>query len=228
MCYLDFLSEYFYLLGFTKEEERLAQIHSTLLDCWRYAPYIRRVSDLERFLEIQLEKRSSGHAAVFDSPHARIGELNHVQRFLLVARTYQSWTYKSLQLATRIKKHEIPSALTQLKCTLTGIDSFALKTSQQIFLFRVNDLLEGELKTSESRIIEKEIHEHSLILQFKADWLAYRCELAELKQQMDFEPSVVNGFKKRLIEDFQTVPNNQPRFRDYLINHFSFKRIPTP
>lgn len=227
MCYLDFLSEYFYLLGYTDEDERFTQIQSVLLDCWKYAPYIRRVSDFERFLGVLLEKRSSKSSVEFGSPHEKLNQLNHTQRFLLVARTFQNWSYRALHLATRIKKYEITSSLTELKCSLTGFDDRSLKTSQNILLFRVNDLLEGELKTRESMTIEKELAEQPLLKQFKADWLAYRCELAELKQQSFFEQTAINSFKERLVENFQRVPINQPNFRDTLINQFSFTRIPT-
>ncbi len=226
MCYLDFLSEYFYLIGYSNEEERLNRIESTLLDCWKYAPYIRRVSDFERFLGVLLEKRSLHDSPEFTPPHDKLTSLDHTQRFLLVARTFQNWSYRGLHLATRIKKYEITSALTELKCQLTGFDTQSLKTSQKILLFRVNDLLEGELKSNESMTIEKELLEQPLIRQFKADWLGYRCELAELKQLALFEQATIDSFKQRLIEKFQTVPINQPNFRDNLINQFSFTRIP--
>ncbi len=227
ICYLDFLSEYFYLIGYSNEQERLNIIQSTLLECWKYAPYIRRVSDFERFLGILLEKSSSVLPTAFKSPDEKLGQLNHTQRFLLVARTLQNWSYRGMHLATRIKKHEITSALTELKCILTGFEQEPLKTSQKILLLRVNDLLEGRLKPRESMTIEKELTEQPLIRQFKADWLSYRCELAEFKQQAFFKQSVIGLFKKRLIALFQTVPINQPNFRDNLINHFSFTRIPT-
>lgn len=226
ICYLDFLSEYFYLIGYSDEGERLNIIESTLLDCWKYAPYIRRVSDFERLLGVLLEKRSSPLSMVFEFPHDKLGQLNHTQRFLLVARTLQNWSYRGMHLATRIKKHEITGALTELKCTLIGFEQQPLKTSQKILLLRVNDLLEGKLKPRESMTIEKELIEQPLIRQFKADWLSYRCELAEFKQQAFFEQSVIDSFKERLIEIFQTVPINQPNFRDNLINQFSFSRIP--
>jgi len=227
VCYLDFLSEYYYLLGYVDETDRLLQIEATLIDCWKYAPYIKRVSDFERFLGVLLEKKRCNPGHEFESLHERLATLNHTQRFLLVARTYQNWTYRGLHLATRIKRYEITSALTELKCVLTGFDKRSLKTSQQILLYRINDLLEGELKIKESRTIEKELREQPLFRKFKADWLAYRCELEELKQSATFESPVVNAFKKRLTASFEEVPVNQPNFRDNLINQFSFTRIPS-
>ncbi len=94
ICYLDFLSEYHYLIGYSDEEERLNAIESTLLECWKYAPYIRRVSDFERFLGVLLEKRSSHLSTAFKTPHEKLGQLNHTQRFLLVARTFHNWPYR--------------------------------------------------------------------------------------------------------------------------------------
>ncbi len=225
-CYLEFLSKYCYLLGYTDENERLSQIRATLLKCWRYAPYIRRVSDFERALEIRLQAKSASPFLDFPSPHQKLASLTSMQRFLLVARSFQNWSYKSLHLSTRIKKHELSSALTDLKCALIGFDHDGFKTSQQVLLLRVNDLLEGELNGNEYRTIESELAGQSQIRDFKARWLSYRCELAELKQQMTLSESTIDAFKVQLTEDLRTIPIKQPKLSDTLINQFSFSRMP--
>ncbi len=227
-CYFDFLSEYFYLLGYTDQSDRLAQIRATLVNCWRYSPYIRRVSDFERSLDIQLEARSANKPAHgLGAPHTRVNRLTHQQRFLLVARGFNNWSYRALHLATRIKKHEISSALTEVKCELVNFDPKGFKTSQHVLLLRVNDLLEGELKMREYRTIENELLHHPEIKAFKVEWLSYRCELAELRQQMTLSPETQDAFKAQLREDLQAIPITQPKLRDTLINQFSFTGIPT-
>lgn len=227
-CYIEFLSEHFYLLGFTNVDARLEEIRLTLLRCWQYAPYIRRVSDFERFLQIQLER--STHVPSLDLPeksyHA-INDLDHTQRFLLVARNYQGWSYRALHLATRIKRSEITHALTKLKCVLTGFDYEKLSDSKCELLLQVNDLIEGELKTHEIRAIEKAIVKHPRILKFKADWLQFRCGLAEIKGQMLIGPERIDKFKESLTEDLDSIPVKQPKLRDALINQISFTRIPS-
>ena len=227
-CYNEFLSEYFYLLGFTSVDARLEEIRSTLLRCWQYAPYIRRVSDFERFLQIQLER--SAHVPSLDLPESSyrtINDLNHTQRFLLVARNYQNWSYRALHLATRIKKSEITHALTKMKCVLTGFDPEELTDSEWELLLQVNDLIEGELKTREIRAIEKAIAKRPLILKFKADWLQFRCGLAEIKEQMLIRPERIEQFKESLTQDLDSIPVKQPKLRDALINQISFTRIPS-
>ena len=226
-CYIEFLSEYFYLLGFTSVDSRLEQIRATFLRCWQYAPYIRRVSDFERFLQIQLERLpASPSEGPSEESRSRMNDLDHTQRFLLVARNYQNWSYRALHLATRIKKSEIAHALTKLKCALIGFEADRLTDSEWELLLQVNDLIEGELKTREVRSIEKAIAKHPLLLKFKADWLQFRCDLAEIKDQMLIESEKVAQFKESLAGALNSVPIKQPRLRDALINQISFTRIP--
>lgn len=225
--YLDFISEYFYLLGYIDPRVRLVEIRSTLFECWRYAPYIRRVSDFERFLEIQLEKRSSDRSLDLSEPHSRLNELNHQQRFLLIARVYQSWTYHSIRLATRIKKHDLGRTLSDLKCSITGFKSQMLKTQEQALIIRLSELMEGELKTSDARAIEKDIATHFHVLQFKAEWLSYRCELADLKAQMSIDAEQIEAFKNTLHEELKELPIERPKLRESLLNQISFSRIPS-
>jgi len=227
-CYTEFLSEYFYLLGFTSVEARLEQIRATYLRCWKYTPYIRRVSDFERFLQTQLERLPTVPSLKLpEETYHRINDLDHTQRFLLVARNYQNWSYRALHLATRIKKSEITHALTKLKCVLTGFQTEKLTDSEWSLLLQVNDLIEGELKTREIRAIEKAIAKRPLLLKFKADWLQFRCGLAEIRDQMLISPEEATQFKESLSEDLRSIPVMHPKLSDALINQISFTRIPS-
>lgn len=222
--YLDLLSEYFYLLGYTDPCDRLFEIEATLFECWRYAPYIRRVSDFERFLEIQLEKRSQDRFLDLPEPHSHLGQLDHLQRFLLVARIYQGWTYRSLYLATRKKKPELDRTLADLKCLVTGFKPQLLKTQEQLLIIRLSQLMEGELKTRDARAIEKDLAKHFHVLKFKAQWLGYRCELAELKVQMNIDSDVLTSFKNSLNDKLKDLPVERPKFRESILNQISFMR----
>ncbi|MGK0238528.1 MAG: hypothetical protein ACI92G_001994 [Candidatus Pelagisphaera sp.] len=222
--YLDLLSEYFYLLGYTEAGDRLFEIEATLFECWRYAPYIRRVSDFERFLEIQLEKRSKDRFLDLPEPHAHLNDLNHQQRFLLVARVYQGWTYRSLHLATRIKKPDLGQALSDLKCLVTGFKPQLLKTQEQALVIQLSQLMEGELKTRDARALEKDLAKHFHVLQFKAQWLGYRCELAELKIQMTIDPKQLGEFKDGLNDKLKDLPTERPKFKESVLNQISFMR----
>lgn len=225
--YLDFLSEYFYLLGYIDPRDRLFEIRSTLLECWRYAPYIKRVSDLERFLEVELEKRSQECFIDLPNPHHRLGQLNHLQRFLLVARVFQDWSYRYLLLATRIKKHDIGKVLSDLKCELIGFKQQLLKTHEQVLIIRLSECLEGGLKTREAREVEKAVAERFHVLDFKAQWLAYRCELADLKAQMAIDHERIDQFKSELTEELKDLPLDPPKLKESLLNQISFMRLPS-
>ncbi len=225
--YLDFLSEYFYLIGRSDPNERLTETRKLLLDCWRYAPYIKRVSDLERFLEVQLQKRSEGGSSDFSEPHEKLNGLNHRQRFLLVGRTFQDWTYRSLHLATRVKTHELGKALADLKCHLTGLKPQLLKTHEQALVIRLSECLEGELRTKDAREVEKAIAERFHVLDFKAQWLAYRCELADLKAQIALDPLTVERFKDELRDELKDLPLDRPKLKESLLNQISFLRLPS-
>ena len=225
--YYEFISEYFYLLGYVDPRDRLFEIRSTLIECWRYAPYIKRVSDLERFLEVELEKRSAERFLDLPKPHDRLSQLNHLQRFLLVARTFQDWSYRSLLLATRIKKHEIGKVLSDLKCVLTGFKPQLLKTHEQVLIIRLSECLEGELKTKEAREVEKAVAERFHVLDFKAQWLEYRCELADLKAQMALDPQQIDRFKTELTEELKDLPVDPPKLKESLLNQISFLRLPS-
>jgi hypothetical protein len=223
--YLDLISEYFYLLGYTEPSGRLSEIEATLFECWRYAPYIRRVSDFERFLEIQLEKRNKDRFLDMPEPHAHLNHLHHQQRFLLVARVYQGWTYRSLHLATRIKKPDLGQALSDLKCLVTGFKPQLLKTQEQVLVIRLSQLMEGELKTRNARALEKDLAKHFHVLQFKALWLGYRCELAELKVKMSIDPEQLEKFKNSLNDKLKSLPVERPKFRESVLNQISFMRV---
>ena len=94
-----------YLLGFTTVDARLEEIRLTLLRCWQYAPYIRRVSDFGRFCKYSSTIDSRSIARFAEKSYHAINDLDHTQSgFLLVARIYQGWSYRALHLAPASRK----------------------------------------------------------------------------------------------------------------------------
>jgi len=224
--YFDLLSEYFYLIGFTDPRDRIFEISNLLTECWSYLPYTRRVSDFERFLQLQLEKRVPENELKINESHKLLSSLNHTQRFLLVSREFEKWTYKSITLSLRWKKRDLANELMALKCHLVGFRPQMLKTSDQLQLMQISELLESELSSSAARKSQREAAHNYHILQFKADWLSYRCELIELRQRMRLSGDHTDLLKSQIVTSIKQQPMERPKIADNLINQISFTRLP--
>ncbi len=225
--YSNFLSEYLFLAGVTDPEERSARIEKLLADCWRYLPYTKRVSDFERFLLVQLERLDFDCRLRLDEPHQTLENLSHEERFLLAARVFEGWSFKSLRLALRCSKRELSVDLMRLKCKLTGFKTHMLKARELFQVLRVSDLLEGQYDDKAARKVEQELASQYHAHQFKADWLSYRCELADLRLQMIGDEDENEALIGRVAALLKQQPMEQPSFSDSVINQFSFIRLPS-
>ncbi|EDY85049.1 hypothetical protein VDG1235_4683 [Verrucomicrobiia bacterium DG1235] len=224
--YTNLISEYLYLCGFDHKEERLFELRTILSDCWRYLPYTRRVSDFERFLQVRLERLSKRSSAVFSGPHEALSELSHEGRFLLAARFLNDWSVKSLRLALRTSKKEISEAIMRLRCKLTGVELEKLTWVEQAQIYRVSELLEGGYSDKACRKIEKEIGSQYHAHQFKADWLSYRCEMADLQTEMSLSAEDTADLTESVTQLIKQQPMEKPRLYDSLVNQISFVRLP--
>lgn len=224
--YANFISEYLFLAGVDDKAERLFELKNVLADCWRYLPYTRRVSDFERFLQVRLERYHANFTPRFSSPHHPLNKLSHEGRFLLVGRFLNNWSHKSLRLALRTKKKELSESIMRLRCLLTEVEAEKLTWVEQAQILRISELLEGEYSNKDCRKIEREVSGQYHALQFKADWLSYRCELANLKSDMTLSDSVLLELNAAIIELIKVQPMEKPRLYDSLVNQISFVRLP--
>jgi|GEM_PF-720936 len=225
--YFDLLSEYFYLIGYTDSRDRIFEITSLLTECWSYLPYTRRVSDFERFLQLRLEKRAASAKFEIGEKHPALSSLNHEERFLLVAREFEEWSYKTICLAIRSKKSVLSSDLMSLKCKLVQFKPKMLKADQQNQLLQISELLESELNAKQTRKVEQDAAQNYHILQFKADWLAYRCELIELRQRMRLGADDIELLKEKINDAIKGLAMERPKISDSVINQISFVRLPS-
>ncbi len=224
--YANFVSEYLFLAGFTEKTERMFELKNVLADCWRYLPYTRRVSDFERFLQVRLERYSNNAKPSFEAPHQALAKLSHEGRFLLAARFLHSWSNKSIRLALRIKKKELAAAIMNIRCLLTGIQPEKLTYVEQAQIMRISELLEGGFSDKDCRKIEKEVSGQFHALQFKADWLSYRCDLAVLKLEMNLDTEEIAELNNAMTDLIKAQPMEKPRLYDSLVNQISFVRLP--
>ncbi|MCH6255756.1 hypothetical protein MLD52_04310 [Puniceicoccaceae bacterium K14] len=226
-CYANFLSCYFYTLGYTDADARNREIEKTLVKIWKYLPYTKRVSDLERFLFIQLGDEQPLEGREFPELHAYLANLRHEHRFLLVARIFERWNYKELKLALRANEKEIAFELMTVKSKLIGFQSHLLKLQEKARIVQISELLEGNISEKNSRKIETQIATEYSSLQFKADWLAYRCELAELLESIRMAPEEQEELKERIPELIKSESMARPKLTDNLSNLVSFDVLPS-
>lgn len=226
--YTNLISEYLFLCGVEDETQRIFEVQQVLADCWRYLPYTRRVSDFERFLQVRLERfECQPNTRKLEEPHAHLVGLNHEERFLLAARVLENWSLKSLRLALRLGKKELSQRLMLLKCKLVGFRFKVLMDREQEQVARVSALLEGELTDKQARRTEMELSSHYHAHQYKADWLSYRCELADLRLSITLSEVQWNDLAERITKLIKQQPMEKPKLYDSLINQFSFVRLPT-
>ncbi|MBK1877156.1 hypothetical protein [Pelagicoccus mobilis] len=224
--YMSLVSEYLYLAGFTEQKARLLELTRVLCDCWRYLPYTRRVSDFERFLQVRLERSQEQAVPSFDGVHKVLNGLSHDGRFLLVARVFHDWSHKALKLSLRTRTSEIRETLLNLRCALCGVETDKLSYVELAQVSRVNEMLEGTHSDKICRKIEKEVGNQYHALQFKADWLVYRCELADLQTEMTLNGEQIAELSDATIKQIKQQPMEKPRLYDSLINQISFNRLP--
>ena len=131
-----------------------------------------------------------------------------------------------MKLSLRVGKRELSTELMNLKCKLCEFPFESLKPEEQLQVLKVSELLEGELSDNAARRIETDLAEHYHAHQFKAEWLSYRCELADLRIHMLITADQVNELKERTTALLKQQPMEQPRLADSLINQISFVRLP--
>lgn len=224
--YADFIVSYLFLLGHSDPANRNAKLEEILVKSWKYLPYTKRVSDFERFLYIQLADEKPIEDRTFPAPHENLSQLRHEQRFLLCARIFAKWNYKALKLAVRASEKEIAAGLMNLKCKLIGFQSHLLKQQEKARIIQISELLEGNIPEKHARKIESQIATEYSSLQFKADWLSYRCELAELLESIRLSTEDKGDLITRLLELIKQQPMERPKLSDNISNLLSFDAAP--
>jgi len=210
--YADALSECLYLVGLTGEEERLEEVKAALAACWSRLGGLRHVADFERLLCEQAQARQPYPSFRLEPPHQKLAHLESSERFLLAARLFERWSYKALANAMRLPKRFVGQEVMKLKCRLVGIEPNLLKPDEQVQILRVSEALENRLPQRAARQLDREIARHYHALQFKAQWLSYRCELVDLRQSLRLDEAQKARLKEQLCELLKARPQ-QPRPR---------------
>jgi len=223
--YLDFAGESLFMLGWCNDRERKQALQSVFSSLWRSLRFIRRLSDFERALIVQLQTMSDNRSHR-SCCGRKMTSLEDESKLLLVAYEMERWSMHSLRLAFRSKTQEIRQSLLRIRIHLLKIDLTDADESTMDLLERVNLSLDTDLSNRQRRNLIAALAESPIAKQFKAGWLLYRGEMVELRHQMRSTREERTRFMEQLLSEVSEEPMEKPTLADHLVNRVHFSRFP--
>ena len=225
--YLDFAAESLFMLGWCDDEERNQVLQSVFSSLWRSLRFIKRLSDFERALVVQLQALSENRC------HKSCGgrnmkSLKSESKLLLVAHEMERWSMHSLRLAFRSKTNEIRQHLLELRAQLLKIELSALDQPTLELFERISLSLDNDLSDRRRKNLIHAVAKSPIAKQFKAGWLLYRGEMVELRHQMRSTEEDRAQFMEKLLAEVSQEPMVKPTLADRLMNRVNFTRFPKP
>lgn len=225
--YFDLISEHLYLCNYDRRSA-LQKTELLLRDGWKNLPYLKRLSDWERFLARSLMAMpvSDTYAGEGQRPRALV-ELDGEAKFALIAFDLENWSYPWLSLALRMPPRDLKEILFETRCRLLQVNLPEIKRPLRRCLELVSADLDGQLKTSQKRQLLGTLCSCEKTKAFKSNWLDYRCQLIELRQQIRLQSEERDRFLQELgnhlVCEEMAHPTRSARFR----NLFSFRELET-
>jgi hypothetical protein len=215
------------MLGWCDDKERNQVLLSLFSSLWRSLRFIKRLSDFERALIVQLQVLSENR------PHLSCGtrkmtSLDNESKLMLVAHEMERWSMHSLRLAFRAKTQEIRQHLLELRTRLLKIDLNDLDQPTVKLLERVCLSLDNDISDRRRKNLINAVAESPVAKEFKAGWLLYRGELVELRHQMRSTEEERARFMEELLVEISEESMEKPTLTDRLMNRVNFSRFPKP
>lgn len=226
--YFDLISEHLYLCNFDRADS-LQKAESLLRDAWRHLPYLKRLSDWERFLAARLMEVEVGSTYSREGrrPQALV-ELESEAKFALIAFDLEKWSYHWLSLALRVPPVELRETLFKARCKLLNLDLSTASRKTRRCLERISADLDGQLTDLQRRQVLQNVCSDEAAKNFKSHWLDYRCHLIEMRQQIRFETHERDAFLESVVKDLSLEGMLRPSILTRLRNLFSFQQLPSP
>lgn len=225
--YLDFAAESLFMLGWCDDEERTQILLSVFSSLWRSLRFIKRLSDFERALVVQLQALSENRPQK-SCGRRKMKSLNNEFKLLLVAHEMERWSMHSLRLAFRARTHEIRQHLLEFRAQLLKIDLGDLDPPTRELLERVNLSLDSDFSNRRRKNLIHAVAQSPVAKQFKAGWLLYRGEMVELRHQMRSTEEERALFMEKLLTEVSQEPMEKPTLADRIVNRVTFTRFPKP
>lgn len=224
--YFDFAAESFFMLGWCDDDERKAALESLFHAVWRSMRFIKRLSDFERALVIQLLTLSENREKRESCGSRRMTSLSSESKLLLVAFEMERWTMHSLRLAFRMKTPEINQRLLEIRAQLLKVNLDGLDKDTLRLLHRVNLAFDLDLSQRQRKSLIQAVTACPVAKQFKAGWMLYRSEMVELRQQMRTTEEDRGPFLEKLLSEVSETPMEKPSLADHIMNRVKFTRFP--
>jgi hypothetical protein len=225
--YFDFAAESLFMLGWCDDEDRTAALDALFQALWRSMRFIKRLSDFERALVVQMltlsENRSRKEEAC---GHRRMSSLADESKLLLVAFEMERWSMHSMRLAFRLKTPEIHQRLLEIRCQLLKISLDGLDADTLRLLERVNLSFDRDVNQRQRKSLIQAVGKSEVAKEFKAEWMLYRSEMIELRQQMRSTEEQRDPFLEKLLSEVSETPMEKPSLADHLVNRVHFSRFP--
>jgi hypothetical protein len=225
--YLDFAAESLFMLGWCDDEERNQVLQSVFSSLWRSLRFIKRLSDFERALVVQLQALSE-HRSRKSCGSGNMKSLKSESKLLLVAHEMERWSMHSLRLAFRSKTNEIRQHLLELRAQLLKINLSAVDKPTLELFERINLALDNDLSDRRRKNLIHAVAKSPIAKQFKAGWLLYRGEMVELRHQMRSTEEDRAQFMEKLLAEVSQERMEKPTLADRLMNRVNFTRFPKP
>ena len=215
------------MLGWCDDVERNQILQSVFSSLWRSLRFIKRLSDFERALVVQLQALSENRSRKSCGTR-NMKSLKSESKLLLVAHEMERWSMHSLRLAFRSKTLEIRRHLLELRAQLLKIDLNAVDRPTRELIERVNLSLDTDFSNRRRKNLIHAVAKSPVAKQFKAGWLLYRGEMVELRHQMRPTDEDRAQFMEKLLLEVSQEPMEKPTLADRLVNRVNFTRFPKP
>lgn len=224
--YFDLICEHLYLCNIDPPAA-LQQIEILLREGWKRLPYLKRLSDWERFVagNLMAIPLSSAYSKRGGRPQALI-ELDRNAKFALIAFDLENWSYQWLALALRVRPKDLQSILFEARCKLLEINLTQTSGKLRRCLAFISADLDGQLKPGQQRQALRKLHACAETKTFKSRWLDYRCHLIEIRQQIRLQPKERDAFLDGLCRDLVLEEMLRPTLLARFRNVFSFQELP--
>lgn len=224
--YVNLISEYLYLCNLDRTEV-LQKMDLLLREGWQRLPYLKRLSDWERFITTSLlaVPVSPTYSAQGARPQALM-ELDPQHKFALVAFDLESWDYRWLALALRVHPKDLTNVLFAARCRLLEIDLGRTPRKLRRCLALVSANFDGQLNPAQQRQAVKKLCDCDQTRAFKSRWLDHRCHLIEIRQQIRLQPAEQDDFLDGLCRDLILEEMMRPSLVTRFRNLISFGVLP--
>lgn len=225
-AYFDLVCEHLYLCNIDPPDA-LQQAEKILREGWRRLPYLKRLSDWERFIATHLMAIpvSAAYSPWGRRPQALI-ELDRNSKFALIAFDLENWSYRWLALSLRVPAKELQNILFEARCKLLEIDLAATPKKVRRCLALISADLDEQLTPCQQRQAVKKLRACDDTRAFKSRWLDHRCHLIDFRQQIRLQPrdrdAFLDGLCRDLVLEEMLRPTLLARFR----NLISFQELP--